>query len=59
MRYKHNFEEIVFSNKWKQKRWGDFTLIGISKKLFSPREYEWIVSIFGFDVRILFNREFS
>lgn len=58
-KYKHSIEEAVISNKWGDKRWGDFTLIGISKKWFSPTEYEWVLSFFGLDVRIFMKREFK
>ncbi len=56
--YKHRFDEITFTNKWKQRYWGDYTLIGISKFWFSSYEYEWRLCLFGLELRIWMKREF-
>jgi hypothetical protein len=56
---KTKFQSVIFTTKWKDKYWGDFTLIGISKIWFSVYEYEWRLSFFGFDIRFWFKRQFE
>jgi len=57
-RYKHKLDEIVFTNRWKQSCWGNYTLIGITKYWFSFSEYEWRLCFFGFELRFWMKREF-
>ena len=54
-KYKHSFNRLIFTNRWKQtgkmRYWGDFTLIGISKYWFSTTAYEWRLHFIGLELR--------
>jgi hypothetical protein len=60
IKYKHSFDRIVFSNRWKIGKYtrnGDWVILGIQKWFFSSREYEYRICFFGFDIRIWLKRE--
>lgn len=60
-KYKHKFDKLVFTNRWKMsgkiRYWGDYTIIGICRFGFSPKEYEWRICFFGFELRFWMKRE--
>lgn len=60
IKYKHICERVVFSNRWKKlilDRGQSWVIFGLSKDFFSPTEYEYRISFFGFDIRIWMIRE--
>jgi hypothetical protein len=60
-KYTHKFDRIVFNNRWKRphySRSGDWILIGIGRRLFGVFEYEWVISFFGFDLRIWMKKDY-
>ncbi len=40
----------------KYQRNGDWVIIGISRAFFSPKEFEYRINFFGFDIRVFFER---
>lgn len=60
-KYKHHFDRVIFNNRWRMRpisRPEDWVFIGVSVRWFSPSEYEYVISFFGFDVRIWMKRTF-
>ena len=60
--YKTKFDTIVFNNRWRRKKWnrsGEWCIIGIGKRFFSPEAFEYYLNFFGFDLRFWFKREFK
>lgn len=58
--YKHSFDRLLFGNRWLRPKYdkrGDWLVIGIYKKYFSPIEYEYLISFFGLECRIWMKRE--
>lgn len=54
-KYRHKFDKLVINNRWRQPfylRSDTWVVFGLSRRYFSPTEYEWILSLFGIDIRI-------
>lgn len=59
-KYKSKFERFHLNNRWKTpiySRSGDWVMIGIGIRFFSPTEYEYYINCFGIDFRFWFVRE--
>lgn len=58
-KYKHLFQKITINNRWNKpyyQRNDDWIIFGISKKFFHTTKYEYMISLFGIDIRIWFER---
>ncbi len=59
-KYKHTFDECYFENRWRLKRYqrtGDWLVVGIDLRWFSPNEYAWRISLFGLQWTFWFKRD--
>ena len=59
-KYKSKFDTIVINNRWKRpvySRSDNFQYFGFGKRYFSVKEYEYVISLFGIDIRIWMTRE--
>lgn len=59
--YKTVIDRVMVENRWKRpnfSRSGDWTIIGIRERYFSPTEYEIIFCFFGYDIRVWLKKEF-
>lgn len=57
-KFKYRFDRLVWHNRWASRFPSqDWTIVGISERWFSHREFEYRVSFFGFEVRIWINRD--
>ena len=59
-RYKHKFDRIVTHCDWFKKPWQKIQpelILGVSRRYFSPTEYEYQFGFFGLMVRIWMKRE--
>jgi len=59
-KYKSKFDTIVINNRWKRpyySRGDSWVYFGFSKRYFSTNDYEYVISLFGIDIRIWMTRE--
>jgi len=58
-KYVINFDGFHITNRWKKpiySRNGAWVYFGISKFIFSPSDFEYIIHLFGIDLRFWFTK---
>jgi hypothetical protein len=59
-KYKHKFDKIVFNCRWFKPKWdrrNDYIVFGLFIRGFSWKEYEYVIGLFGLEIRIWFTKE--
>lgn len=52
---KFKYDKTYFTNRWRERHpHCDWVIIGLSKRWFSPFEYSYKISFFGFDAMLWF-----